>query len=236
MALYALSDTHLSALSDKPMDIFGPRWKDHGQKIELAWNSIVGDNDTVVIGGDISWGMTLDEAKPDLLFLSRLSGRKILLRGNHDYWWSSLAKIRRFFDENGIGNIELLQNNSIGRDGFVISGTRGWYNDPDTAPAETDYRKLVLREALRLKMSLDAGKDLAGERIVFLHFPPCYQDFVCREIIDVLHEYGIERCFFGHIHGNYRVPQSYEFEGIRFCLTSADYLNFVPMRIAPANL
>ena len=231
MALFALSDTHLSMSVDKPMNIFGSRWSDHAQKIELAWNSMVKSDDTVIVGGDVSWGIDLEEAKEDLLFISRLSGKKIFIKGNHDLWWNSLTKIQNTFNELGIESIELLQNNYFKRDGFLICGTRGWYNDPSNAPKDTSFKKLITRESMRLEMSIKSSLEDTGERIVFFHFPPVFQDFVCREIIDVLHKYEVKRCFYGHIHGLYKIPGQFTFEGIEFTLVSADYLNFVPFLI-----
>ena len=196
MALFALSDTHLSHSVDKPMNIFGSRWTDHHKKIELAWNSMVKDTDTVVIGGDISWGIDLEEAKSDLLFIEKLTGKKIFVKGNHDLWWNSLTKIGNLFDELGITSIELLQNNYFKRDGFLICGTRGWFVDPSNSPKDTSFEKLIKREAARLEMSILSSINDEGERIVFLHFPPVFQDFVYRELIEVLHKYGIKRCFY----------------------------------------
>lgn len=229
--LYILSDTHLSLSTHKPMDIFGARWKDHDRKIEAAWRERITGDDTVIIGGDISWGISLDQAGDDLRLIGSLPGRKILLRGNHDYWWSTLAKNEAFLAENGISGITFLQNNAIADQGFVICGTRGWYNDSEACPQDCDYDKIVAREVLRLKMSLDAGQKLAGERIVIFHFPPVFGGYVCRELVDVLHEYGITRVFYGHIHGKYRIPGVTGFEGIVMTLCSADFLNFIPLAV-----
>lgn len=231
MALFALSDTHLSLSVDKPMNIFGSRWTDHHKKIELAWNSMVKDTDTVVIGGDISWGIDLEEAKNDLLFIENLTGKKIFVKGNHDLWWNSLTKIQNLFDELGITSIELLQNNYFKRDGFLICGTRGWYVDPSNSPKDTSFEKLIKREAARLEMSIQSSLNDEGERVVFLHFPPVFQDFVYRELIDVLHKYDVKRCFYGHLHGMYKIPREFTFEDIEFTLVSADFLNFVPFLI-----
>lgn len=232
MALYTLADTHLSLGTDKPMDIFGSRWKNHTEKLRHLWNSTVTGDDTVVIGGDISWAINLGEAREDLKFIDALNGRKILLRGNHDYWWSTQKKIKENFESCGISSVELLQNNAIARDGFVICGSRGWYNDPQNAPVSNfDQKKIVAREAARLRLSLGAAQGIEGERIVFMHFPPVFPGYICRELVGVLHEFGIRRCFYGHIHGNYDLPPVNIFEGISFTLVSADYLDFRPLRI-----
>ena len=237
MALYALSDTHLSTAIEKPMDIFGSRWKDHTQKICDRWNKLITDEDTVVIGGDISWALTPDEAAGDLKFLDSLTGRKILLKGNHDYWWTTLKKLDELFKRESITTIEVMQNNSVVRDGFAICGTRGWYSDPESNPNNNcDHKKIVAREVMRLRMSLDSAKDAEGERIVFTHFPPVMSDYIFRELIDVMHEYGVKRCYYGHIHGNYTLPPCTEFEGIRFSIVSADYLDFYPKPIRHENI
>lgn len=236
MALFAFADTHLSLSTDKPMDVFGSRWKGHTEKISGLWHNMVTEEDTVVIAGDISWGLSIPEAAEDLRFIASLPGQKILIRGNHDFWWTSLKKIEDFFKENGIDSIKLLQNNSINVEDFTVCGTRGWYNDPHANPHDNcDHKKIVAREALRLRMSLDHAVKNGGGRplAVFMHFPPVYMNFVCRELVDILHEYQVTRCYFGHIHGTYKIPPVTVFEGIEFHIISADYLDFRPKLIKP---
>jgi len=239
MSVYVIADLHLSTNSNtnKPMEIFGKRWTGYTEKIISNWKSLITDEDTVVIPGDISWALTTEEALSDLALIDSLPGKKLIGKGNHDYWWSTSKKMHEMFDANHISTIELLYNNAYFRDGVIISGTRGWYNDGSLKmPAGTDYNKLVNRENERLKISLNAAKSLqslhGAEIIVFLHFPPVRGNFVCRQIVDTLHEYGVTRCFYGHIHGDYFTPQSSEFEGINYSLISADYLNFCPMPIS----
>lgn len=231
MALFTLADTHLSLTTEKPMDVFGHRWRDHTQKLKAEWNRLVSPSDTVVVGGDLSWGISLEEAREDLRFLDALNGQKILLRGNHDYWWSTLKKITDFFEENGITTLKLLQNNAFVYQDLAICGCRGWYSDSANAPEESDYKKIVAREAARLKMSLEAVKDAALEKIVFMHFPPCFENYVCRPLIDLMHEYGVKRCYYGHIHGVYAIAPVRRFEEIDFHIVSADYLNFAPLLV-----
>jgi predicted phosphohydrolase len=231
MALYVISDTHLSFLSDKPMGIFGARWQDHHVKLKERWEAVVNDGDTVVVPGDISWAMTLEEAKQDLLFLESLPGKKIISKGNHEYWWSTVSKIEKFFNENNIETIDLLHNNAYVYEGCAICGTRGWYSESNNPGNAEDYKKIVAREVGRLKRSLDSVSDFSGERLVFLHFPPVFEGFVCREIIDLLHEYNVKRCYFGHIHGKYNIEKRFDFEGVEMRLISADFLNFIPYRI-----
>ena len=231
MALFTLADTHLSLKIEKPMDIFGSRWRGHDEKIAAEWNRVVSPDDTVVVGGDISWGISLEEAGEDLLFLDRLNGNKILLRGNHDYWWNTPKKVTDFFEASGITSIKLLQNNSYVYDTIAICGTRGWYSDSANAPETSDYQKIVARETARLKLSLDSVKDPALEKVVFMHFPPKFENYVCRPLIDLMKEYGIKRCYYGHIHGIYALAPMTVFEGIEFHIVSADFLNFTPKEV-----
>lgn len=243
MSLYAISDLHLSINENtgKSMEVFGPRWKDYVYKLEKNWRAVVTDEDTVVIPGDISWAMTMEEAGKDIGFIDSLPGRKIISKGNHDFWWTTMSKMNNFFEQNNIGTISILHNNAFESDGFIICGSRGWFNDESqqNTVGDVDYKKIVNREAARLRMSIEEGLKLEGDRdaeiLVFLHFPPVYGDFVCRELIDVLKEYNIKRCFFGHIHGNYYMNRSTEYEGIRFTMIASDYLNFAPMPLFSEN-
>lgn len=231
MALYALSDTHLSHAVNKPMDIFGNRWKDHTERIEYFWKRSVKDEDTVVLPGDISWGMTLEEALPDLLFLASLPGTKIIGKGNHDYWWVTLSKIQKALDAKGVDSIKLLYNNAFPCENYAVCGSRGWFTE-NASPSGTDFQKIVLREAGRLERSLLAGQQLQKEELlVFLHFPPVMNDFVCREILDVLHKYNVKRCFYGHMHGQYNIPMTFSYEEIDFSIVAADHLQFDPLLI-----
>lgn len=230
MSLFALSDTHLSLYNDKPMDVFGNRWQDYANKLDKGWRSVITDKDTVVIAGDVSWGISLEEAKKDLLYIDSLPGQKIISKGNHDYWWSTAAKINAFFEENNIKSIKTMHNNAFTIDNVTVCGTRGWFSESKNAPREADYNKIVAREAGRLELSLKEGLKLSSsnEIIVFLHFPPVYSDYVCDEIIDVLHRYNVKKVYYGHIHGVYNLPSAFNFDGIDLMITSADYLNFVP--------
>lgn len=230
MSLFVIADTHLSLKNPKPMDIFGNKWNAHDEKLASLWKNIVKDSDTVVIAGDISWAMTLQEAKDDLLYLDALPGKKILLKGNHDYWWSTPKKIYDFFSENGIRSISILQNDSVVCENFLICGTRGWYSDETNCKEEADFEKVSAREAMRLRMSLEDGLKKEGyeEILVLTHFPIVFGDFISREMLDILKEYGVKRAFFGHIHGKYALPSSFAYEGVEFSLISADFLDFRP--------
>lgn len=236
MSVFAIADLHLPGGSgiNKSMDIFGPRWCGHKSKLERSWRAVVSPTDTVVIAGDISWAMTLDDAKPDLLFLDSLPGKKIIIEGNHDFWWQTSSKLDAFFTENGIKTISPLRADAIAADGFVICGTRGWFSSESAQPPalDADYEKIARREASRLSASIGAGLALTGgdkaPLRVFLHFPATFGGESCAPIMDVLRERGISRVYFGHVHGNYAYPSTYEAGGMLHCSVAADYLGFVP--------
>ena len=204
------------------MDIFGDRWLNHGEQLKNNWEAT--DSDTTVIAGDISWAMNFSELAPDFAFIDSLPGKKIILKGNHDYWWTTVKKMKQFASD--YPSIEFLHNNSFEIDGISVCGTRGWIPEPD----EPQDEKVLLREVGRLKESIKSAKD--GEKAVFLHYPPITLATRCDEIMDVLHEYGIKRCFYGHLHGgSHRLAMEGLWNGVEFRLTSADYLNFRPYRV-----
>lgn len=209
------------------MDIF-KGWKNYMQRIEENWKKIVKEEDTVVIAGDFSWANTLEEALPDFRFIESLPGKKILLKGNHDYWWTTLKKIEEFFQKYHIKNISILHNNSYQVEDFILCGSRGWILEK---PGESE-RKIEKREAARLELSLQSAADKVGEKIVFLHYPAVYADLISAPIIDVLLKYKIKRCFYGHIHGSgHLYALNCNYMGIDFQLISADYLSFIPYQI-----
>ncbi|MDR0819816.1 MAG: metallophosphoesterase [Oscillospiraceae bacterium] len=225
--LYAIGDVHLSLSSEKPMDIFGGNWDGYVEKLR-AGLSVLRAEDTCVFCGDTSWGMRLGDALEDFRFLDAFPGRKILLKGNHDYWWETSGKMNRFFAENGIQTFNILHNNFYEYDGIAICGTRGWFFEEDKG-TEQD-RKIFLRELGRLEASLIAAGELT--KYVFLHYPPIFNNYLCYEILDLFSKYGVSRCYYGHIHGS---GHHYAFEGVRSCVTytmvSADWLNFNPVCI-----
>jgi len=243
MALFVMADTHLSFSTDKPMDIFGQRWIGHAQKIRDHWMDTVSAEDTVVIPGDISWGMNLEESLPDFLFLQSLPGKKILLKGNHDYWWDTMTKMTAFNQENGLDSISYLHNNAYRCEDFILCGSRGWYTEGKRVVTanEIDTEKIVAREVGRLRASLQAGHALreqvlseegfAPEILVFLHFPPYFTGYICDELVLELYRFDIKRCYFGHIHGNYQEAMVRHYLDIEFTMISADHLQFVPYRI-----
>jgi predicted phosphohydrolase len=231
MALYAIGDLHLCLGAAKPMDVFGGNWVGYMDALREGL-SVIGQQDTTVLLGDLSWALDIDSAKPDFTFINEIPGRKIILKGNHDYWWATIKKTEEFFAKEKIKSISLLYNNSFLADGKAICGCRGWFIDEKVSPKDTDYDKIVAREAGRLELSLKSAEALGDtERIVFLHFPPVFGDFVCEELIDVLKKYGVKRCFYGHIHGKYDMEQTVTYDGIDFTIVSADYLKFRPLKI-----
>ena len=227
MPLYAIADLHLSLQAEKPMDIF-PGWENYLEKLETNWRASVGETDTVVLPGDISWAMSLEEAAADLKYIDALPGRKIILKGNHDYWWSTLRKMNAFLAGNGLESITFLHNCAVAAENVCVCGTRGWFYDE----ANTADKKVLLREAGRLEASIAQGEKTGREMIVFLHYPPVYGSFVCPEIMDVLRRHKITRCYYGHLHGKAAAAACEgEYEGIRFRLVSADHLQFSPLKI-----
>lgn len=247
MSVFAIADLHLSTGTgtNKSMEVFGHRWLGYVEKIRRNWEAVVRPGDTVVIPGDVSWGMRLAEALPDLQFLQDLPGCKLIGKGNHDFWWSTATKMNDFFAAHGLDSLRILYNNAYLVEGRVLCGTRGWFLDEaqQKTVGTPEYAKVVNREVVRLRLSLDAAAGLCRAEVdagrprppicVFLHFPPVWLDFVCREFVDVLHEYGVRDCLFGHIHGMYRAPQSFEFEHIRMSLCASDHLNFNLLPLAP---
>jgi predicted phosphohydrolase len=240
--LYVIADLHLSTMEgmNKSMEIFGRRWSGYTEKLRKNWTAVVEPEDSVVVPGDISWALSLEDAVSDLHYLDDLPGHKYISKGNHDFWWSTASKMDKFFAENHIDTISLLNNNAWLCEDFILTGTRGWYQDEscENIPKNTDFDKLVAREAIRLEISLSEGKKLAdanpGKEILsFLHFPPIWNGLVCEPIVGTLKKFGIKRCYFGHIHSNYNLPASFTWDGIRFSLISADFLNFTPRPILP---
>lgn len=224
MSLFAIADTHLSLGTDKPMDIF-KGWSGYVDKLRENWESTVTDSDTVVIAGDISWGMSLEGALDDFRFIDSLPGQKIILKGNHDYWWTTMRKMETFLNQNEMNTIRFLHNNTITVGDIAVCGSRGWFFDAE----ESADNKVLLREAGRLRTSINLAKETGLEPVVFLHYPPITQNMVCEEIYNVLLETGIKRCYYGHLHGPSmtRSVNSVR-DGIEFALISCDFLAFAP--------
>ena len=224
MALYAIGDLHLSLTADKSMEVFGPAWEDYVARIEEGL-SVLTENDTHILAGDTSWGIDLAEAEADFRFLERFPGKKYLIKGNHDYWWTTAAKFHAFCAEKSFTTLELLHNNCTFYGDYALCGTRGWFMEEDTHNI-----KVLNREVMRLETSLKA----AGERpiLCFLHYPPLYQGYECPEILAMLEKYQVERCCYGHLHGpTIRRRLEGKRGATEFSLISADYLGFQPKKI-----
>ena len=239
MSLFVIADLHLSCGSDHPMDVFGARWHGYTEKLCKNWRAIVTAEDSVILPGDISWAMHLDEAKKDFLLLESLPGQKYISKGNHDFWWETATKMGRFFEQNDIKSIHFLYNNAYVLENYIVCATRGWFLEEgqQQTVGDVDYTKIVNREVQRLKLSLDAamalrqGEHANKEILVFLHFPPVWNGFECREILELLRQYGIRRCYHGHIHGVYYAPPAREVDGLSLSMISSDFLDFCPLRI-----
>ena len=228
MSLYVLGDPHLSFGVDKPMDIF-QGWGNYVERLEKNWKEIISDEDTVVLAGDISWGMNLNEALDDFRFIDSLPGRKIMLKGNHDYWWDTKTKIERFFAQNDITTISVLFNNAYRVGDIAICGTRGWFYDAK----DSQDTKVINREAGRLRISIEAAKQLGGEIVVFLHYPPVFAGRECPEMMNVLFEYDIKKCYYGHLHGKKTASLATvgNYKGIEFKLIACDYTQCKPIHV-----
>lgn len=227
MSLYAIADLHLSLSSGKPMNIF-PGWDNHVERLEKNWQTTVSTDDTVVIPGDISWAINFEEAKADFDFINRLNGHKVIMKGNHDYWWNSMAKMNRFLEENGFDTITIVHNNYYPYGEYGICGTRGWIKDTEE-PADA---KVLAREAGRLETSIKAALVDGKKPIVFLHYPPIFANDYNREILDVLFRYDIKNCYYGHLHGNaHRYAVCGEVDGINYQLIAGDFVQFCPKLI-----
>lgn len=227
MALYAISDLHLALTEDKPMDIFGNKWSNHHERIRENWIKNISYEDTVLIAGDISWSMKIDEGRKDLEFINELPGRKIFVRGNHDYWWTSIKKLNIMFE-----NMDFIQNNFFTYKKYAICGSRGWTTDKNSNFSEHD-EKIFQRELIRLKLSLDSAKNSGYEDIiVMLHYPPTYQDGYDTGFTKLLEEYKVKKVIYGHLHG-FGIMSAYNGDknGIQYILTSCDYINFSPIKI-----
>lgn len=224
MALYAIGDLHLCLGAAKPMDVFGGAWTGYMEKLEKGIATIQPE-DTTVLLGDLSWALELQEATADFAWIDRIPGRKIILKGNHDYWWSTAAKFYKFCQENSFENQWILNNNHYEYDGHAICGTRGWFFEEERSGQHDE--KVFKRELLRLETSLKS----AGERnkIVFLHYPPRYKGYTCDPILELFEKYDVRKCFYGHLHGgSHSLAMEGLWDGVEYKLVSADRLNFQP--------
>ncbi len=224
MSLYAIGDLHLCLGAPKPMDVFGGAWTGYMEKLEQGI-SCIGENDTTVLLGDLSWALDLQNAKADFAWIDRIPGKKIILKGNHDYWWSTVSKFNQFCNQNGFSNQFILNNNHFEYEGFAICGTRGWFFEEEKSGQHDE--KVFKRELIRLETSLQSAGDLS--KIVFLHYPPRYKGYICEPIVELLHRYGVRQCFYGHLHSaSHALAVEGLWDGIEYRLVSSDRLDFRP--------
>lgn len=225
MAIFAISDLHLSFGTDKPMNVFGQVWENYEDKIKINWKSSVNENDIVILPGDLSWGITLKEAKKDFEFINNLPGRKIILKGNHDYYFSTKTKVEKYFKENGFNTISVLHNDAIETNECIVAGTRGW-GKTESSDKALD-KKIILREENRLILSLEKAKKIQEKSpdkqiIVAMHFPPFIGNFQ-----KIMKDYDIKKCIYGHLHGygHFMVKEGI-IDGIEYKMVSCDYTKF----------
>lgn len=227
IALYTIGDLHLSLSGNHSMDVF-EGWNDYVGKIERNWRAKLTGDDIMVLPGDTSWGMSLEDSLLDFQFLESLPGRKILLKGNHDYWWNTKAKVMAFFSAHGLNSLEILNNNCVVIGESAVCGSRGWMFETGQ-PCDD---KIISREAMRLRLSIEEAEKLGKKPIVFLHYPPVYGENISPQILDVLHAHNVSRCYYGHIHSaGCRYAIDGEYLGIKFRLVSSDYLGFDPLLV-----
>ena len=209
------------------MDVFGGAWVGYMDKLKEGFSKVT-QEDTTVLLGDLSWALDLPNAQADFAWINQIPGRKIILKGNHDYWWSTVAKFDKFCKENGFEDLNILNNNCFEYDGYAICGTRGWFFEEERSGQHDE--KVFKRELIRLEASLKA----AGEKpkMVFLHYPPRYKGYECREILDLLQKYEVRRCLYGHLHGgSHKLAMEGLWDGVEFRLVAADYIGFTPYRV-----
>ncbi len=230
MALYTIADLHLSLGTDKPMDVFGGAWDGYMDKLRQNFRSLR-EGDTLVIPGDLSWGINLNEALADFQFLDALPGRKFLVKGNHDLWWDTVAKMKRFFAAHSITTIDFIHNNCHMYQETALCGTRGWFFEEETGGAHDE--KIMNREIGRLKTSLDLAKNAGATCIYcFMHYPPVFGKYECPRIVEMLSEYGVSKCFYGHLHAeSHKRAFEGRYGGVEYVLAAADYLNFDPILV-----
>ena len=225
MALYTLADLHLACGADKPMDVFGGRWEGYMEKLEMALR-ILQTNDTIVIPGDFCWALDLEQAQADFAFINRFPGRKLFVKGNHDYWWNTASKFNKFCAENDFQNMHLLHNTCFFYDDIALCGTRGWFYEEDQEGSHDE--KVFRRELIRLETSLKAAGD--KKKYCFLHYPPRYRGYICDEILALFQKYEVSLCCYGHLHGDsHKLALEGNYQGVDYRLVACDYVNFKPI-------
>lgn len=229
MALYAIGDLHLCLGAPKPMDVFGGSWVGYMEKLRQGF-SVIQPEDTTVLLGDLSWALDLDHACADFQWIDEIPGRKIILKGNHDYWWSTAAKFYKFCQQQNFSDQFILNNNHYEYDGYAICGTRGWFFEEERSGEHDE--KVFKRELIRLETSLQSAGDLP--KLVFLHYPPRYKGYTCNEILELFQKYDVRRCFYGHLHGpSHGLAIEGTWDCVDFRLVAADYLDFKPLKVLP---
>lgn len=228
MHVFAISDLHLALAEDKPMDVFGSGWENYMQRIKQNWEQCVSADDLVLLPGDLSWATYLEQAGPDFQYIEALPGKKIITKGNHDYWWTTKSKLKKYLEKENLQSVSFLQNDACIYNHFAVVGSRGWRNPADEGFTEED-QKIWLRELERLKLSLQATAGFDGTIIAMLHYPPFTAKGKPTAIVEILKSFGVKICIYGHLHGKkcYSAITG-EQDGIRYHLVSADYLNFWP--------
>lgn len=230
MKIFAISDLHLSNSCDKPMDVFGGNWENYTEKIIANWNEKVSEDDLVLIAGDISWAMKLEEAQDDLKWIDQLPGKKIIIKGNHEYWWKSISAVRAILPES----IMAIQNDAIKIGKYIICGTRGWTVPEEGKDFSDEDMKIYKREVERLKLTLMFAKNMreeGNEIIAMMHFPPFNSDKQSSEFTKLFEEYGVNKVVFGHIHGYTNCPLKTTINGIEYYFTSCDHIKNDPVII-----
>ena len=232
MAIFAISDLHLALGTDKPMDIFGAKWANYMERLETNWAAVVGAEDYVLVPGDISWATYLEQAYKDFEFIDRLPGRKIISKGNHDYWWTTKSKLDKFVADYGFSTISFMHNNSYTLQNAAVCGTRGW-NMPGETGFGSEDEKIYKRELQRLELSLKGARvPEGGKLIAAMHFPVFNSKGVFSEFLDIMQKYNVDMCIYGHLHGD---AHKYAFEGTsgggEFKFVAADFTGFKPVKL-----
>ena len=230
MKIFAISDLHLSNSTDKPMDVFGGNWENYTQKIQENWKSKISDDDLVLIAGDISWAMKLDEVHEDLRWIDKLPGKKVIIKGNHEYWWKSISAVREILPES----ISAIQNDAIRFGDYIICGTRGWVVPEKDKPVADEDLKIYNREIERMKLTLRFAKNMQQPNdkiIVMIHFPPFNSDKESNDFTKLFEEYGVDTVVFGHIHGYTNCPLRWSLNGVEYFFTSSDHIKHDPVLI-----
>lgn len=231
MRVFAISDLHLALAENKPMDVFGPGWENYMKRIQENWNRIINEDDLVLIPGDISWATYVQDSKPDFLYIESLPGKKIISKGNHDYWWTTHSKLNKFKESVSLNSITFLHNNAFFYNDLAVAGVRGW-KTPEEDEFTAEDERIYKRELERFKISLKLTEGFSGTKIAMIHYPPFSSRGKPTAFVDIMKSFGINICVYGHLHGK-SCNSAIEgmVDGIMYHLVSADYLKFEPLYI-----